>query len=747
MSGTLNFEKISRYDRIAEPVSVSVPLARGRLADAAQLSIGKADGHRYPLQRHVLARWDDGTIKWLQVHWQPDLPGNADMTVQLRVSDAGEEPAPQQRVSVEETADGLRVDTGPLAFSVPRRGYLPITNVVLDGQALWGESPFSGISLVFDDVQVSSAEATVELTVEEAGPLRAVIAVRGKHRKADGSEYLGLRGRITAYAGKPYVEVEHQFIHDEAAEQHVLRSAELRFSPGKQDGAQVALGEGYYQTRISESDDAVEMLLDAETMLYQSNEHFIDSFYGDFWADWRDAQAGLTVSIYQAHQHFPKALRADREGIVCSLYPEGELSAPVLRGMAKTHRVLLHFHGAETPLQDLSVRSLQFQLPDVPALPRSWYRDNNPWLETFFPERLPNKLLSYFLRMHDGRPKALGMLHFGDAPDAGYTNQGRGRGRSVWVNNEYDRPHNCMLLYGLTGERRVHDSALVSARHWLDVDLVHYDPDPLVEGGLRIHTAYHATGGVTPSHEWVEGLLDYYFLTGRSEGLEAARSVAANIMRHMAQPRMMTPGQASVREGGWALRAMVGMYLGTGDEIYRAEAKRLVDLYVGWLAEYGGLLAPYTSHSMPRVVFMISLTVDSFARYLLIADDQRVKDLIVRTADDLVEHSLGPDGVPYYKELPSLRRSAPTPHFLAAMTHAYRLTGNDSYMKLAARCFAAMDHSGGGAESGPKFLDESGAVIAGSGGGRIFSSVFPSVLLFASEAVPAGFLDWFEYPY
>jgi hypothetical protein len=81
------------------------------------------------------------------------------------------------------------------------------------------------------------------------------------------------------------------------------------------------------------------------------------------------------------------------------------------------------------------------------------------------------------------------------------------------------------------------------------------------------------------------------------------------------------------------------------------------------------------------------------------------------------------------------------------MTHAYRLTGNDHYMKLATRCFAAMDHSGGGAESGPKFLDESGAVIAGSGGGRIFSSVFPSVLLYASEAVPAGFLDWFEYPY
>ena len=93
------------------------------------------------------------------------------------------------------------------------------------------------------------------------------------------------------------------------------------------------------------------------------------------------------------------------------------------------------------------------------------------------------------------------MFHFGDAPDAGYTDQGRGRGATVWVNNEYDRAHACTLFYALTGERRALESGIVAARHWLDVDLCHRSDDPLRHGGLVAHSAHHVTEVVTPSHE------------------------------------------------------------------------------------------------------------------------------------------------------------------------------------------------------------------------------------------------------
>lgn len=748
MNTTLYFEKISRFDRAAEPVAFSVPFRAGALQDAAGLAISDPDtGTRYPIQARVLATWPDGSAKWVHICFQPDLPGNKDKTLSLTTDATEPTPGPQQAVRVERVEGGVRVDTGPLTFLVASEGYLPIRDVTLNGRSLFGGAPFGGFRLRCDGVEADSASGPVEISIEEAGPLRAVLELRGKHRREDGSEYLDLRGRIVAHAGKPYVEVEHQFIHAEEAEQLSLESLELRFRPPTSGAARVALGQGYYQTAIQQSDQSVEMLLDTETMLYQENEHYVDCFYGDFWVDWRDAQGGVRLSIYQAHQNFPKKLHADRDGIVCALYPSEVAPALTLRGMAKTHAVQLHFHDGTAPLQELSARSLQFQLPDRPSLTREWMRDNNPWVEAFFPEWLPLRFINYAMMLHDCRPEALGMFHFGDSPDAGYTDQGRGHGQTVWVNNEYDRTHSCALLYGLTGERRVLDSGLVAARHWLDVDICHYDPDPLIQDGIKIHTRYHATGGVTPSHEWTEGLLDYYYLTGRREGLEAARGVAENILRHMAQPRMMTPGEASVREGGWALRAMVGMYLGTGEERWRQEAKRLAEMYLDWYEQYGALLAPYTSHSMPRVVFMIALTVNSFARYLLIEDNERVKRLIVENVDDMLAHCLGPDGVTYYKELPSLRRALPTPHVIESLAYAYRITGNDHYLRMASRMFAAWVDQPLRLRSRGKYADESGAVNSGAGRACIFEETYSSILLFAGEAASRGFLDWFEYPY
>jgi hypothetical protein len=150
------------------------------------------------------------------------------------------------------------------------------------------------------------------------------------------------------------------------------------------------------------------------------------------------------------------------------------------------------------------------------------------------------------------------------------------------------------------------------------------------------------------------------------------------------------------------------------------------------------------------VTFMISLTVNSFARYLLIEDDTglvaRVKTLIVETVDDMLAHCLGPDGIAYYKELPSLRRTAPTFHLLEALTHAYRITGDVKYLKVATRHFAAMDFSID-VQRRAKYHDDSGAVIANEGRGRFFADRYTSLLIYAAAATPLGLLDWYEYPY
>ncbi len=743
----LHFPKLSRFDRHQEPVTVSMPWAEGRLPSPDHLVIEQGTT-RLPRQVRPLGQWPDGSIRWSLVHFQPDLPGNRSQDCTLDVNDRAANPEPVTCVSLLSTEKGIRLDTGPLTLEIHTDAAFALQKVQLHGNS-FGTSPEVGIIAL--QTPTGRFQAMVDsVEIVEAGPLRATATLKGRHRNGCGEESLAFHGLLTAYAGKPYIELEHQFIHDGSEEEVSLSALTACFQV--QDEADthpptVALGEGYYQTRIQTSATAVQMEINAETLLYQSNEHFTESFYGDFWVDWRQGSRGLAVTHYQAHQHYPKALQADANGIVADLYPATAQPARILQGMGKTHRLMLHFHNGQAELDEISFRSLQFQLPDVPALPRTWYRENNPWRLDFFPPHVPGRLLSRFNELHAARPQALGMMHFGDAPDAGYTDQGRGGGESVWVNNEYDRPHMSLLYYALTGQRRMLDSALVCARHWLDVDFCHHHPDPLIHGGLKIHTAYHGTGRVIPSHEWTEGFLDYYCLTGRQEALEAAESIGHNILRHMALPHMRTPGEAAVREGGWALRALIALYLGTGAPYWYQEATRLAQMFLDWYDEYGALLAPYTSHTMPRVPFMISITVNSLARYRLLDDDERIGTLIVEVVNDLLAHTLGPDGITFYKELPSLDRTAPTPHFLEALTHAYLVTGRESYLKIASRQFAALVARPAERQGSGKFVDTGGAVIDGKGGGRQFADTYSSLLLFAAAATPLGILDWYEYPY
>ena len=77
----------------------------------------------------------------------------------------------------------------------------------------------------------------------------------------------------------------------------------------------------------------------------------------------------------------------------------------------------------------------------------------------------------------------------------------------------------------------------------------------------------------------------------------------------------------------------------------------------------------------------------------------------------------------------------------------YRLTGNEDYLKLALRQFDAILAQGvGSSRHGPKRVDDDGAVIRGSGGGRIFATSYTSLMAFVASAQRAGLLDMYEYP-
>ncbi|MEM2561124.1 MAG: glycoside hydrolase family 127 protein [Candidatus Bathyarchaeia archaeon] len=748
----LYFEKLSKFDRKAEPVSVAIPFPKGLLVDPEQLQI--LDGEKFLFsQKYITAKWDDGSIKWLLVHFQVDLPGNKSKKIRAIIYKEGVAVSPPEIcVQVIKSTEGVTINTGPLILNVQKKGFDIFREVIFEGRRLWGPGFTSGFYIISDDGSYyTTSRDEAEITVDEEGPLRAVVSAHGKHRDESGRTLFDYRTRIIAYAGKPYVEVEYQFINRERVPEVIIKEIGLHISKEPKGTPRLAIGEGYYQTRIEHSTKALEKLINAETILWQSNEHDEECFYGDFWADFMDEESGLAVSIYQAHQNFPKALKVNSHGITVLLYPSVEKPIGILQGVAKTHKIMLNFHKPDADLEEISSRSLQFQLPDQPIIPESWYEKSNVWQERVFVKKICNRLELLLIDMIDNRSKGLGMLSFGDGPEAGYTEQGRGRGDIVWCNNEYDPPHALFIQYARTGERRFRALAEAAAQHWIDVDFCHFSENPLREGGQIIHSARHATGGVTISHEWVQGLLDFYHFTGKREALEKALAIGENIIRHLRSPAYQRLGYFQARDTGWALLSLLSLYQETYEKRYLDIAKEIVESFLQWKEKFGTFLAPYTSHTQVRVPFMITIALNSLMRYYWITGDERVKKVIVEVLDDLIENAIMRGGILYYKELPSLQHRSPTPHFLESLAYAYELTGDQKYLRIGLRQLEYMLDRGfrrGGLPGRKEVRGDS--IVKGyglPGPGFAFASSLISILTFYKAASENNMLDHLDYKY
>ena len=89
--------------------------------------------------------------------------------------------------------------------------------------------------------------------------------------------------------------------------------------------------------------------------------------YGTFFADRTDSEGGVCATIYQAQQNYPKAVKADKDGLYVMLVPEGFNDVIMQPGMAREQRFMLHFHAAAESLAELDNRSLIYQMPDRPV--------------------------------------------------------------------------------------------------------------------------------------------------------------------------------------------------------------------------------------------------------------------------------------------------------------------------------------------------------------------------------------------
>jgi len=686
----LLFPRFSKYFCEAEHITIGVPFPKGALSSTDEIALFSGDDEIF-CQKSVTGRWPDGSIRWVLLDFQTDVDCSIDQELRLCYGDGVSSDSNfDSPIVLRETRERIEVDNGILRFAIPKDGFNLFDSLSLSDIEVISTGQSHGFSVTDRKGRKFSTifDPSPRIEVELSGPLRTVIRARGSHSEPGGRRFIDYNVRIHVRAGKPYLVISYQFINREEGEFVLIDEISYKLGLGlPTDGsAVIRSAENGYSTRLE--DMIVRGRKGLEITSGRSAiraEGIAECYVEDSWIGWWHGERGMATCIRHMSANFPKRISLDRRGMSVDLYPKSREPLKLYQGSAKTHEMMFLFHDGTITPEEISQRTFLFHLPPMPVIPAEWYQRCGVLGEIYPPTPGGCSRIEAVLKdMIDSKPRGYGMMHFGDEPNQAYTAQERGGGDVVWTNNEYDTPHICLVEYARSGERRFFSIAEAAAKHWIDVDHIHYSPDPMKSGGLCIHSADHCRGqNVSPSHEWVDGLFEYYHWTWDVEAKEVGMAVGENIMRYIEK---LGPGGYSVREIGWTLYNVLGLYEETCDDKYLAVARKLVENIGRWAENEDGLRSPYTLHFVGHSVFMSAITLIALKRYHLITGDKIAERIIIGESDRLIEEALSPEGIFYYKEFPSVRYySEAGLMMLEPLEYCYRLTGNRRYMAIGMR--------------------------------------------------------------
>jgi hypothetical protein len=186
-----------------------------------------------PLQTWPLAYWPDGSIKWTghAITGAPDLGGPLTLS-------RGAPVQPQTALKAEQNQAAIEVDTGVLQCRIPRTGSAFIESLTIGGRQIARDAQL--VALREDRSAYESSGALREerfasqiksVTLEQSGPLRAVVKIDGVHKGASTPRtWLPFTLRLYFYAGTGSVRLVHSFVFDGDQEKDFIRGLGLRFA-------------------------------------------------------------------------------------------------------------------------------------------------------------------------------------------------------------------------------------------------------------------------------------------------------------------------------------------------------------------------------------------------------------------------------------------------------------------------------------------------------------------------------------
>jgi hypothetical protein len=218
---------------VPQGVTWGVPWARGLVQKTQTFSLRSSDGTTFPLQTWPLAYWPDGTLKWTGMATVAAPGAIGPFTIV-----PGDAPAqPQQPVRIQNGDTTLEIDTGPLQCRIVKWGSGILDSLVLNGRQVARKGEL--VCILQEGAERNEVDAPArerylghveKVTVEQSGPVRAVIKLEGKHKGLRSQrQWLPFVVRLYFYAGDTSVRLVHTIIYDGDEQKDFVRGIGLTF--------------------------------------------------------------------------------------------------------------------------------------------------------------------------------------------------------------------------------------------------------------------------------------------------------------------------------------------------------------------------------------------------------------------------------------------------------------------------------------------------------------------------------------
>lgn len=556
--------------RYREPVTVGIPIPRGRLFPGAAVRlIDDAEAHR-PVQLRILEKWSDGSIRWLLVDFQADLDGRCSQYLLADASSVAPAPDHWKPLTVTQDERCVVLDTGAATFVVDPSCF-PFARVECSGrQIINGHHT----SFELEDSSGTTRSATIDsVVIEETGPLRVCLRAEGRFESAEASPLL-MTVRLNFFSGSPCVRFSV-----------TLRNRRRARHPGGAwelgDAGSIEFRD--FSFRIARHDDAEAWRIrcspkpgtdleprDPPFELYQ------DSSGGARWNSRNHVSKGGRVApafcgyragsgaaeatgdratpvvvlqsrlsnVALSMQHFwqncPKAINATDSELCLGLFPrQYSVMHELQGGEQKTHTFTVAF-GVD-PVTTLPLEWCR--QPLFARLEPSWYCEADAM--SYLVPREKGPATSYHSLVDQAiegtetfeqkreRIDEFGWRNFGDIyADHEASHQRNGDCLISHYNNQYDAVAGFAIQFFRTGDRRWWTQMCELASHVYDIDIYHTSEDKSAynnglfwhtyhykDAGLSTHRSYPRAdgvfgGGPSSEHCYSTGLLLHHCLTG-----------------------------------------------------------------------------------------------------------------------------------------------------------------------------------------------------------------------------------------